>query len=67
MLIRTDVVTNPNTLRCPYCGSSRILDVHWDWNGEEPVCRPGRQDGSVAPRHIVWECLDCSGFFTTKE
>jgi len=60
MLIRTDAVMNPDTLRCPHCGSTRILDVYWDWNGE-------KKDGSIAPRHIVWECLDCSGFFTTKE
>lgn len=67
MLIRTDHSMNPEALRCPYCGSTRVLpvcrpgrDVHWDWNGEE-------QDGSIAPRHIVWECLDCSGFFTTQE
>ena len=48
------------TPRCPHCGSTRTLDVNWDWNGENP-------DGSIAPRHVVWECLDCAGFFTTME
>jgi len=60
MLISANHSVHPGTLRCPHCGSTRILDVHWDWNGE-------KEDGSIAPRDIVWKCLDCSGFFTTKE
>jgi len=55
--VRIPEADNP---RCPHCGSKWTLEVYREWCGELP-------DGSIAPQPTVWECLDCSRFFTTTE
>ena len=53
-------VTVPDHPRCPHCQSTRVLEASWDWNGEY-------EDGTIRPYQVVWECLDCMSYFTTRE
>ncbi|MBW1930276.1 MAG: hypothetical protein JRJ13_14130 [Deltaproteobacteria bacterium] len=57
---QTAKTPKPDRPNCPHCGSKWTVEVYREWYGE-------LEDGSIAPQPIIWECLECSGFFTTKE